>query len=274
MMTWLMTLIPLGGMWFLCLLAGWVISGNSGIVVVFATTLAGAVFLPRLPIRMVMKLMKGRPLPPQNAPGLYSHVARICERAELKSVPDLYLVDGPPNAFSSGSGRHSGLAISSSLLSALRPEEVVAVLAHEIAHIKHGDVGLSRFAELLTRLGRVLAITGLAIAFVTVLLGERVEAPVWGLWILAFMPLILTMLQLAQARQREFLADETAARLTGAPISMARALHKIERGQKSPFRRLMSDITRSADIPPWLRTHPPTEARIQRLLDLENTRTS
>ena len=125
---------------------------------------------------------------------------------------------------------------------------------------------MTRFTQVLSYLAVFLAIFNLP----AWLLGD-VDMPFLGLLLLYLAPTIGSLLQLALSRTREYDADLAGAELTGDPRGLASALAKLERYQGSFWEDLMFPVpARRIPQPSLLRSHPPTEERIRRLLELEH----
>ena len=166
-------------------------------------------------------------------------------------------------AFSVGSPETSAIGISRRLQLGLNVRELVAILAHEIAHIAAGDMTLLALSEIIGRLTRALAMAGLLFGLAIAVAGHPVFSP-GTVFLLAAAPIVASLLQLALSRNREFDADRGGAALTGDPEGLASALAKIERDQRSLLRRLFWPGA-GAEVPLWIRTHPRTKDRIARL---------
>jgi len=244
--------------------AAWVVFGQTGIFVVIATVGLVALIEPQLGARTIMKFLGGRPLQPRDAPRLYAVALKLSRRASLEAPPMLYLAPLPvPNAFAVGDAGDSAIGLTRSLIVNLTERELEAMLAHEIAHIAAGDTALMRFAEMIRRTGMAITLFGLFVAF----FGGLIVAGGSGLlaiWMLAFVPLTLNLLQLALSRAREFAADHDAYHLTGDGPSLASALVKVEQAGRRAQRALLGPMA-DLRIPVLFRTHPETRERIDRL---------
>ncbi len=233
----------------------------------------GLVTAPRLGPARLMRLAGARPLPRRVGRDLRELVALLSERAGLDAVPALYHLPHPlPNAFAVGRRDGSAIALSTGLLRALRPAELAGVLAHEIAHVRSGDVQVMLLAELASRLTQAFSFAGVILAAVNVPLVLMGEATTSWLLIAALVasPTVSLLLQLALSRTRERDADLVAARLTGDPRALASALHKI-----GTFHTNLLDTMlfrrhgpRPEEASPLLRTHPENRERIDTLLAL------
>jgi Zn-dependent protease with chaperone function len=216
---------------------------------------------------LVLRLYRARPLRPTEAPELYAAVTELARRAELLAVPSLYYVPSQMvNAFAVGSRREAAVAVTDGLLRALSLREIIGVLAHELSHIRNNDLRVMGLADLMSRLTNMLSLFGQLLLFVNLplMLAPGVQVSWWAILLLIFAPHLSLLAQLGLSRTREYDADLNAAALTGDPEGLASALAKIERRQ----RRLLDFLFpgRGLPEPSWLRTHPPTEERIRRLL--------
>ena len=264
----LQTVLVLAGIGGWMALVGWLIAGAEGVVWALAGT--GLLLLIQ-PVRspLVLRAMFGaRPLASAEAPGLSRLVSGLAERAGLARVPPLLLI--PRNevvALSSGTGPDAVIAVSGGLVVELPPRELAAVLAHEISHLRHGDLRILRLAEAASRLTRFLALFGLlsAVLYLPAALALGVGTPpAQVLLLLLAAPAASDLLTLKLSRTREFDADFGAAELTGDPEGLILALRHIERLQGNGWESLVRG-------PSWLgliRTHPTTAQRLARLNEL------
>jgi len=158
------------------------------------------------------------------APELFEIVQRLTQKARLP-MPKLYIVNNPsPNAFAFGrSQSDSGIAVHAGLLSALNKDEIEGVLAHEIGHINNRDVTVMTLASVLP----VMLYYGFLI-FGRDEDGRSSIMTILGAFVAQFIGQLLVMWL---SRQREYVADEFAARLTGNPVHLMSALAKITYGQ-------------------------------------------
>lgn len=266
----LQTLMLLGLMTGYAGLVGWLLWGADGLWFVLVW---GAVLLflsPQLSARWVLRMYGARPIPPDQAPHYHQALQALAGRANLPAAPSLWWVPSPMvNAFAVGRREASAIAVTDGLLRTLSPRELVAVLAHETAHIAHGDLKVMNLADVISRLTSAMSFVGLVLIFLSlpqILTGGEVEW--WPLFLLAVAPQVNLLAQLGLSRTREFDADLTAAMLTEDPAGLAQALVKLERIEQGFFRRLLLP-GQGVPEPSWLRTHPTTRERVQRLLDLQ-----
>ncbi len=221
---------------------------------------------PRLSPGWVLRAYGARPLHPDDQPGLYAQLRALAARAGLAHPPRLYLIASDmANAFAVGQGRQAAIALTTALLRSLDARELRGVLAHEISHIAHRDMWVMGLADLFGRLTMALSWFGQFLLLVNLPLlamdGDTINW--WAIGLLVFAPQVSTLAQLALSRTREYDADLNAARLTGDPEGLARALLKMAH-LESRLRQLLWPGRRLPD-PSLLRTHPPTEERVRRL---------
>src|SRR4029077_18861103 len=182
--------------------------------------------------RIALSMSRARPLEPGVAPDLVADVEDLSARARIP-VPRLYLIPSKqPNAFATGrSPRHSAVAVTEGLLAIMPREQVRGVLAHELAHIRNRDVLVTTIA----------AMIGAAISAIANFLqfqwlfggGDDEDSPLGIVGTIAAVliaPIAAMVMQFAVSRQREYLADATAAELMGTGRPLADALGTLERG--------------------------------------------
>lgn len=201
------------------------------------------------------------PLSPFHAPGLNALVQELSRRAALPSVPRLYLLPQPVlQAVAAGSTERPGIGVTRALVETLPADELAAVLAHEVSHVRHGDLTVMRMAAAAAGMTRAMAQAGL---LVLVLWGAGAFGahPLLPL-LLMLAPLASDLLALSLSRTREFLADAGAVELTGDPAALASALRRLQALQGDDFERLGSRGPRWLR---WFRTHPTIDERVAAL---------
>ena len=249
-------------------LAGYLLIGPDGGWLALAAC-AAALLLEPATARLTLRLYQARPIHPSSAPGLWRLMDEIARRAELPAVPELYYVPSPMiNAFAVGNRRHAAIALTHGLLEQLSPRELAGVLAHETAHIAHGDLRVMGLADYVSRLTSLLAMLGqfLILFSLPALLSGAGSLNWAGFLLLVFSPHLAMLSQLGLSRVREFDADLKAAALTGDPLGLASALALIE-GRSRSWRNILMPGWGNPE-PSWLRTHPETAERIRRLHEL------
>lgn len=271
----LQTLLLFGIMTGYAGLVSWLIWGSDGLWILLVWGAALLLLAPRVSAAWVLRMYRARPLPSGQGGQYRQAVSVLAERAGLPAVPDLWWIPSPMvNAFAVGHERQSAIALTDGLLRTLTPRELVGVLAHETAHIAHGDLRVMGLADVISRITSAMSFAGLVLIFLSLpslLAGGSVNW--WPLLLLAMAPQVSLLAQLGLSRTREFNADLTAAGLSDDPEGLASALIKLERVQQGSLRRIFMPGQGLPD-PSWLRTHPTTEERVQRLLDLKGPTTS
>ena len=183
-------------------------------------------------------------------------------------VPALYyLPDTGINSFAIGRREDAAVVLIDGMLRGLSLWGIVAVLAHEIAHTAHNDLGIMQLADTVRHMTRLMAFVGPVVAEVSIpvaLFGDG-RVPWFGVLILIFAPTFAWLLQFALSRTREFEADLEASALTDDSAGLALALGKIDRILNVTWRWL---VLARCDQPSLLRSHPPTLERIERLHSL------
>jgi heat shock protein HtpX len=159
-------------------------------------------------------------------------------------------------------------------------DQVRGVLAHEFAHVKNRDILVSSIAAMIA--GAVSAV-GNIFFFSAMFGGDDEDNPLGAIGALVMIliaPLAASLLQLAVSRQREYLADATAARMLGSGESLAEALETLERGrqvvplQVNPATASLYIVNplRNVGFAALFSTHPPIEERIARLRAYDSNR--
>lgn len=232
--------------------------------------------------RIVLATSGAVPVEKHEDPELHAMVEEVARRAGIPK-PKVYVIPvETPNAFATGRNPENGVvAVTSGIRKLLTPEELKGVIAHEIAHIKNRDILISTIAAVL-----VGAITYLAnMAQWGMMFGgfSRDEeennnplAIVATLVAIIVIPIAATLIQLAISRSREFLADETGAKIIKNPLALARALEKLENWNRAypmdinPAKAQMFIVNplSGKTLFKLLSTHPPIEERVARLVNL------
>jgi heat shock protein HtpX len=228
--------------------------------------------------KIVLRLYKARQVGPDEAPELYAMVAELAQRAEVPMPRVCIVPSATPNAFATGRNpSHAAVAVTEGLLQLLEPQEVKAVLAHEMAHVVNRDTLIGTIAA--TFAGAVSMLAHM-LMWTSMVGGRRSDSPLGAIGALIAMiaaPIAAAMIQMAISRSREFQADRTGAELMGSGRELASALGKLHYGsQHVPFERepepatahmfIVNPLT-GRGLASMFSTHPPVEVRIQRLME-------
>jgi heat shock protein HtpX len=278
----LKTVVLLATLTALLLWAGQALGGQTGLVL--ALGLTGLMNLGAWwwSDRLVLAMYRARPVSPAEAPGLTAIVRELAGRAGIP-MPRLYVIpEAAPNAFATGRGpAHAAVAVTEGLLRTLDRREVAGVLAHELAHVKQRDTLVMSVAATLAGAISMLANLGqwaLLLGGRSSDEGEHAPHPAAGLLGVLVAPFAAMLVQAAISRSREFLADEGGARLTRDPRALASALRKLEAwsrevpmsaGSPATAHLFIVNPFTGGGLGRLFSTHPPTEARVARLLALE-----
>lgn len=227
--------------------------------------------------KLVLRMYKAQEISRKDHPDLYNAVQDVSQMAKIP-MPKVYIIPSEnPNAFATGRNpKHAAVACTDGILQLLTKSELKGVIAHEIGHIKNRDILIATIAATIASVISYIAMMARWGAIFGGFGGrDRDGGNMIELLFLAILtPIIATIIQLAISRSREFLADETSARLTHQPHELASALQKISGGIKHNPLRFGSKSTASLFIMnPFsgrgfiklFSTHPPMEERVKRL---------
>jgi heat shock protein HtpX len=231
--------------------------------------------------RLVLRTSGARPLEPAEAPELHDMVRELARGADIP-VPKLYLIDADyANAFATGRNPANGaVAVTTGLLRVLSRREVRGVIAHEIAHIRNRDVTIATVAACLAAV-----ISGIAnvLQFSAFFGGSQDDDeggnPIGSLLFAFLAPIAATLVQLAISRSREFIADATAARITGDPEALASALERLSHAadhipadvQPATASLYIVNPLSGGGLAGLFSTHPRMDDRIARLRAMPST---
>lgn len=262
-----------GGMALLILLAAGLLAGWWGLLFTVASLTATVIIGPRATPDAIMRAYGGVPVPVLHGRPLVLALQELARRAGLSEAPELYLIPSSTlNAFAVGTRRRSAIALTEGLVRRLQLRELTAVLAHEISHIRNGDLWIMGLADGITRIARVLSMSAVVLMLlniVSVLTGGPVMS--WaGLLLLYLMPAASGLLQQALSRTREYDADLDGVTLTGDAAALASALTKLEADLGHPWEDLVYGMRRVPQ-PSILRSHPTTAERVRRLQSVSAT---
>ena len=273
--TWLL----LAGLTALFIGVGWAIGGAALWFFVFfsvAMNLAAYFWSDKFAI----KAARAKEVSEAEAPDLHHMVSELAALYDVPK-PRVYLIPSEqPNAFATGRNPgHSAVAVTQGLLQYLPRDQVRGVLAHEFSHIKNRDILVSSIAAMIA--GAVSAVGN--IFFFMGFMGDDDDNPlgaIGGLLVILVAPIAASLLQLAVSRQREYLADATAARMLGTGEPLAQALETLERGrqavpmQVNPATSSLYIVNplRNVGMAALFSTHPSLDDRIARLRAYDRNR--
>jgi heat shock protein HtpX len=243
--------------------------GKSGLIVAGLALAALATFGPRLPADTILSLYRAEPIAPGQGLALRAAIEALAQRAGLTTPPALAIVPSfAVGAFSAGVAPRAAILMTEGLLRRHSLREIVTIAAHEIAHMRAGDLPVFALADTVTRLAQALCYLGVlllgieAVAFVA---GEHAVSLLLITLLLAA-PLLSSQLQLNLPRQREYDADRIAAHLLGDVDAVVAVALSMEPDFGAPLDDLRWPVPqRRSPIPSPLRAHISGAERAERL---------
>ena len=256
----------------LFLVCGELRAGRQGMILAFILSVITNFFSYFFSDKVVLSMYKAKELPRNLNTDIYKVVDTLAVNANIPTPKVYYINSSMPNAFATGRNpKHSVVAITDGLFKLLSDEEIKGVISHEMSHIKNRDIAISCFAA--TVAGALMTL-----ARVSFWLGGRRNRSNSNLIAMILMmvlaPIAATFIQMAISRSREYLADETGAKISKDPMSLANALRKLSMGNAKMNNSAVNPATAhmfivtpfsSKNLGNLFSTHPPIEERIKRL---------
>ncbi len=256
---------------------GFLIGGQSGMVIAFLVAAAMNLFAYWNSDKMVLRMYGAREVDARSAPELYDMVSQLARAADLP-MPKVYIMENPqPNAFATGRNpANAAVAVTTGLMQTLDREELGGVIAHELAHIKHRDTLLMTITA--TIAGAISMLANFGMFF-----GGRNDnngAGIFGTLALVILaPLAAALVQMGISRTREYEADRIGAEISRQPLLLASALQKISRvaervpnlpAEQNPASAHLFIVNplSGARMDNLFSTHPNVENRVARLNEL------
>jgi heat shock protein HtpX len=205
---------------------GFTLGGPRGMLLAFAIAVAMNIFTYWNADKIVLRMHNARQVDAASAPEFYTMVERLAQRAALP-MPKVYVVeDDAPNAFATGRNpENAAVAATTGLMRILDRDEIAAVMAHELAHVKNRDTLVMTVTATLA--GAISMLGNFAFFFG----GNRQNGQSNALVALVAMivaPLAASLVQMAISRTREYGADEMGSAISGQPLKLASALAKLQ----------------------------------------------
>jgi heat shock protein HtpX len=278
-------LAALGGL--IVTVAGLLGGGSSGAVmigVVIALVMVGGSYW--FSDKLALKSAKAVVITENDAPEFYRMVQSLAQRANMPMPRVAISPAEQPNAFATGRGPNNAVVCATQgLLRSMPADELEGVMAHELMHVRNRDILIGSVAAAVAT-----AISAIAqMAYFAALFGggrddEDRPNPIALLLISMLAPISASLIQMAISRSREFEADRSAAELLGSGQSLARALQRIEQAASrtpmqvapaqaqayihNPLAEFGQRRTGGVNISKLFSTHPSTDERIRRLLEI------
>jgi heat shock protein HtpX len=253
------------------------------LVVVAIVAFVYAIFSWFSAARIVAAVTGARPADRAQYPRLYHVLETVAIAAGLPQAPPVYVIDDPaPNAFAAGRDpEHAYVAVTTGLLQLMDERELEGVLAHELSHVRNRDVRLMTLVAVLVGVVALFSDFLLRVSFWG---GGRRSGGIAGLAAFALgiaaliiAPIAGVLIQLALSRRREYLADASAAEITGDGEGLALALRKLQLDTQQTRHApravahmfIESPLNQSSGLGSLFKgafeTHPPLEDRIAAL---------
>jgi heat shock protein HtpX len=274
------TWIIIAGLGALFIALGGLIGGSKGILLFAGIAVVFNLVMFWFSAKFALKASRARPVDRSEAPELYREIEELAGKAGVPT-PAVYLIPSEqPNAFATGRNpKNAVVAVTEGLLRYLPREQVKGVIAHEMAHIANRDILVMTIAAMI---GAAISAIANMLQFSMLFGGgdDEDSGPLGFVGALAAIivaPLAAMILQLAVSRQREYLADATAAQYLGEGRPLAEALGTLQRGVEAVPMNVnpatealyIANPLRAGGMASLFSTHPPMEERIRRLRELD-----
>jgi heat shock protein HtpX len=261
---------------------------NFGLVPMLVIIIGLAFFQYYTSDKLALRAAGAKVVSAEEAPELHAMVERLCAMANLPK-PRIAVVDSDvPNAFATGRNpKHAAVAVTQGLWRRLEPQEIEAVLGHELSHIANRDVLVMTVASFFAMLAALLTRFGLyAGMFGGFGGGNRSsngnnQVPIWLIVFLVSVVVYAISFVLIRtiSRYREYAADRGSAIITGAPENLMSALQKISSGITQIPQRDLREVQGmnaffiiptnwKTNMSEWMMDHPPLEKRLAALSEI------
>lgn len=267
----LKTAMLLAALTALFMALGFMIGGRGGAMI--ALLMAGGMnlFAYWNADKIVLRMHGAREVDARSAPDFYSMVEGLARRAGLP-MPRVYIVDSPnPNAFATGRNPdNAAVAATTGLFSMLSQEEIAAVMAHELGHVRNRDT------LVMTMVATIAGAISMLANFALFTGSGRNNNPLAMIAAVMLAPFAAMIVQMAISRTREYGADKAGAEISGNPRALASALNKISdaaralpnpASERNPAAAQLYIVPTS--VSDLFSTHPATEKRIAALMGME-----
>jgi heat shock protein HtpX len=230
--------------------------------------------------KLVLMTTRAKIVEEHEYPEFHRMIRKLCTEANLPMPRIAIMPSAVPNAFATGrSPNHAVVAATDSIMNLLTEEELEAVMAHELSHVKNRDILTMTIASFIAMVASIIIHNAF---FMNILDGRNNN----GAWIMMFVVaiavwIVSTLLMLLLSRYREFAADRGSAAITRNPRALISALNKISgRMENVPekYKKEVSGANAFFIIPALtgkslmeiLSTHPSLERRVAALEKIES----
>ncbi len=272
-MNYTRTFMLMAAMTALFIGVGFLLGGEMGMLVALGVVVAMNLFAYWNSDKLVLRMYGAKETGPEQAPEFHAMVRDLAGRAGLP-MPKVYIIEqDQPNAFATGRNpENAAVAATTGLLKRLNREEIAAVMAHELAHVRNRDTLIMTITA--TIAGAISMLANFALFF-----GNNRNNPLGIVGVILVMilaPLAASLVQMAISRAREYEADRIGAEICGNPLWLASALDKINAAaqrvdnnvaEANPATAHMFIINplHAHKVDNLFSTHPNTQNRIARL---------
>lgn len=276
-MNTLKTTILMAGLTALMIVIGNAIGGQGGMMIALIIAVGMNFFGYWFSDKMVLRMYGAKEVGSHEAPELHSLVRELSQRAGLP-MPRVYIMHGDqPNAFATGRNpQHAAVAFTEGIVNMMDRNELAGVIGHELAHVKNRDILIGSIAATIAGAITMLAYMAQWAAIFGGVGGNDDDdgGGLIGMLLMAILaPIAAMLIQMAISRSREYLADETGARIAGNPHYLSGALRKLHHAsERIPLRAnpatahmFIVNPLRGGGFASLFSTHPPMEERIARL---------
>ncbi|GFM34369.1 zinc metalloprotease HtpX [Desulfovibrio subterraneus] len=265
---------------------GGAMGGKTGLVFAFGLALIMNVGSYWYSDKIVLRMYNAQEVDATDAPALHRMVEELARNAGIPKPRICVIPEDAPNAFATGRNpEHGVVAVTSGIMRLLSPEELKGVLAHEIGHIANRDILVQSVAGVLA--SAIVTVANMMQWMTIFGMGgsnndeEGGSNPFTILLLAILAPVAASLIQFAISRSREYLADDTGARLAGNPLYLASALEKLgaysqqvpmRAGNEATAHMFIVNPFAGANLARLFSTHPPIEERVQRLREMARAR--
>ncbi|SAK45109.1 M48 family peptidase [Caballeronia temeraria] len=281
MFNWVKTAMLMAAITALFVVIGGMIGGSKGMMLALIVALGMNFFSYWFSDKMVLRMYNAQEVDETTAPQFYRMVRELATRAQLP-MPRVYLInEDAPNAFATGRNpEHAAVAATTGILRVLSEREMRGVMAHELAHVKHRDILISTISA--TMAGAISALANFAMFFGGRDDEGRPSNPIASILVAILAPIAGALIQMAISRAREFEADRGGAEISGDPQALASALEKIHayatgvpfpaaEAHPATAQMMIMNPLSGGGIANLFSTHPATEERVARLMEMART---
>lgn len=259
---------------------GFLIGGESGMLIALAVAAAMNLFAYWNSDKMVLSMYGAREVDAQTAPEFYGLMQQLARNAGLP-MPKVYVIDNDqPNAFATGRNpENAAVAATTGLLQSLSREEIAGVMAHELGHVKNRDT------LIMTITATLAGAIGMLANFAMFFGGRSSDGNRSGLGVIGSIavmilaPVAAMLVQMAISRSREYEADKAGAEISGNPQALASALQRISgtvervpnqqaEGNPATAHMFIINPLHGGAMDSLFSTHPSTENRVAALMEM------